>query len=100
MSGGVPARLLAWFPWAADVNGTLTPYTDSMGMFTLEEDCNARPALGPDPMDNPVAQVAAVVAPLGNINACPLPPSELGEDRAANRRAVMPPSTTYRASGR
>ena len=49
---------------------------------------------------NPVAQVAVVVAPLGNINACPLPPSELGEDRAANRRAVMPPSTTYLASGR
>ena len=23
----VPARLLAWYPWAADVDGTLTPYT-------------------------------------------------------------------------
>ena len=49
---GVPASLVAWYPWTADVDGALKPFTDSMGIFTVREDCTARPALGPEVLFN------------------------------------------------
>ena len=42
---------------------------------------------------SPVSTASLIV---GYINACSLPPSKPGEDRAANRRAVMLSSTLYR----
>ena len=51
-SRGVHASLVAWYPWAAEVDGELRPYTDSMGIFTVREDCTARPALGPEVLFN------------------------------------------------